>query len=65
SLRMSIPAPLFPVSRAQMEDAYTGAKALNWDVSPDGSKFLLFLPVSENDPSSLTVVLNWIAQRKP
>ncbi|MGE5278226.1 MAG: protein kinase domain-containing protein, partial [Acidobacteriota bacterium] len=40
SLRMSIPAPLFPVSRAQMEDAYTGAKALNWDVSPDGSKFL-------------------------
>jgi Tol biopolymer transport system component len=65
SLRMSIPAPLFAVSRAQMEDAYTGTKALNWDVSADGSKFLLFLPLSENDPSLLTVVLNWTARRKP
>jgi eukaryotic-like serine/threonine-protein kinase len=62
--QISIPKPLFSMSRAQMEDAYVGTTAQNWDVTPDGSKFLLFLPVSETDPSVLTVVLNWTAQLK-
>jgi eukaryotic-like serine/threonine-protein kinase len=62
--QISIPAPLFSLSRAQMEDAYVGTQAQNWDVSPDGNKFLLFVPVSETDPSLLTVVLNWTTQLK-
>jgi hypothetical protein len=28
---------------------------------PDGKRFLLVLPVSETDRSSLTVVVNWTA----
>ncbi len=62
--QISIPKPLFSISRAQMEDAYVGTTAQNWDITPDGSKFLLFLPVSETDPSLLTVVLNWTTQLK-
>ena len=62
--KISIPAPLFSLSRAQLEEGYIGTKAQNWDVSPDGSKFLLFVPVAESDPSLLTVVLNWTAQLK-
>jgi eukaryotic-like serine/threonine-protein kinase len=62
SPRISIPTLLFPVSRAQLEGAYIGSQAYNWDVSPDGKKFLILLPVSETDPSSITVVLNWTAQ---
>ena len=60
--RLSIPKPLFPVTRSQLEDAYIGTIASNWDVAPDGKKFLLFVPVSETDRSSITVVLNWAAQ---
>jgi Tol biopolymer transport system component len=60
--RISIPAPLFSVSRAQLENAYVDSVASNWDVMPDGQKFLLFLPVTDMDRSSLTVVLNWPAQ---
>jgi eukaryotic-like serine/threonine-protein kinase len=62
SPRISIPNALFPVSRVQLESGYIGSQAYTWDVSPDGKKFLLLLPVSETDPSSLTVVLNWTAQ---
>jgi serine/threonine-protein kinase len=62
SPRISIPKALFPVSRAQLEGAYVGSRAYNWDVFPDGSRFLLVFPVSATDPSLLTVVLNWTAQ---
>ena len=63
--QISIPAPLFAVSRVQMEDAYVGTRARNWDVFPDGNRFLFSLPVSETDPSLLTVVLNWAGPAKP
>jgi len=62
SPRVSIPAPLFPVSRVQLEEAYAGTLGHTWDVAPDGKRFLIMLPVSESDPSSLTVVLNWVGQ---
>ena len=62
--QISIPTPLFAVSRVQMEDAYVGSQAKNWDVFPDGNRFLFFLPVLETDPSLLTVVLNWSGQLK-
>jgi len=60
--RISIPAALFPVSRVQLENAYIDSIASSWDVMPDGQRFLLFLPVTDKERSSLTVVLNWPAQ---
>jgi Tol biopolymer transport system component len=54
--RISIPAPLFAMFRAQLDDPAA------WDVAPDGKRFLMTQPVSETDRSSLTVVLNWAAQ---
>ncbi len=59
--RISLPQPLFPVSRVQLEEGYPGSQAENWDVAPDGKRFLMLLPVSEKDATSLTVVLNWAA----
>ncbi len=60
--RLSIPTALFAVSRVQFEDAYVGTTARNWDVTPDGSRFLISLPVSDSDPSAITVILNWTSQ---
>jgi len=62
SPHISIPKTLFPVSRAQLEGAYVGSLSYTWDVFPDGNRFLLAFPVSETDPSLITVVLNWTAQ---
>ncbi|HJW13564.1 MAG TPA: protein kinase [Thermoanaerobaculia bacterium] len=62
SPRISIPKTLFPVSRAQLEGAYVGSLSYTWDIFPDGNRFLLAFPVSETDPSLITVVLNWTAQ---
>jgi len=59
--RISLPQPLFPVSRVQLEEGYPGTQAGNWDVAPDGKRFLMLLPVSEKDATSLTVVVNWAA----
>jgi hypothetical protein len=33
--------------------------ALGWDVSADGKRFLVAVPVSENGLAPFTVVLNW------
>jgi len=62
SPRLSIPALLFPVTRDQLSAIYMGTWADNWDVFPDGKRFLISQPVSDADPSSITVVLNWPAQ---
>ncbi|HET7451167.1 MAG TPA: protein kinase, partial [Thermoanaerobaculia bacterium] len=58
--KISLPRPLFPVSRVQLEEGYPGTQASDWDVAPDG-RFLMLLPVSEKDATVLTVVLNWAA----
>jgi eukaryotic-like serine/threonine-protein kinase len=60
--RISIPAPLFAATRAQLESAYVGSETFNWDVFPDGQRFLVCEPVSEIDPTAITVVLDWQAQ---
>ena len=62
SPRLSIPSPLFAVSRAQLSPIYMGTWADNWDVFPDGKRFLISQPITDADPSSITVVLNWPAQ---
>ena len=63
--RLSIPKPLFPLTRAQTEEAYPGSPAVTWDVFPDGQRFLILVPVTESDRSSITVVLNWTAPLRP
>ena len=35
-----------------------------WDVAPDGKKFLLVAPAGEGTPTSITVVLNWMGLLK-
>jgi Tol biopolymer transport system component len=60
--RISIPAPLFPATRAQLENSYVGSETFNWDVFPDGQRFLISEPVTEADPTAITVVLDWTAQ---
>ena len=60
--RLSIPAPLFAVSRVQLEQLYMGTWASNWAMFPDGKRFLMVQPVSDTDPSSIMVVLNWPGQ---
>jgi hypothetical protein len=62
--KISLPRPLFPASRVQLEEGYPGTAASNWDVTPDG-RFLMLLPVSERDATSLTVVLNWASGIAP
>lgn len=59
---LSIPKPLFALTRAQLEEAYPGSPALNWDVFPDGNRFLVPVPVTDSDRSSITVVLDWPAE---
>jgi hypothetical protein len=38
--------------------------AANFDVSADGQRFLILVPVEESSPELITVVLNWTADVK-
>jgi Tol biopolymer transport system component len=51
-LRAGMPKPLFPLPE--------GAD-VNWDVSPDGERFLLNVPVIKSSSVPLSLVLNWTA----
>jgi hypothetical protein len=54
-----IPKPLFKTKAQRLTDR------MIWDVSPDGKKFLLPIPVAANTTAPpLTVVLNWQAGLK-
>jgi Tol biopolymer transport system component len=53
-----VPKPLFETR----VDSITGAPL--YDVSADGQRFLINVPVEENAPASVTVVLNWTADLK-
>jgi Tol biopolymer transport system component len=44
---------------------FEGIRALSYDVSGDGQRFLIAVPVEESTPESITVVLNWTADLKP
>ena len=50
------PTPLFQTA------IFGGGASVNnwyWDVTPDGQRFLINTVIAGNDPSALTVVLNW------
>jgi hypothetical protein len=54
-----IPKPLFKTKALRLPDR------MIWDVSSDGKKFLLPIPVGANNAATpLTVVLNWQAGLK-
>lgn len=52
-----------PLFRAQMLNGPTTAVGFRaqYDVTPDGQRFLLNVPVEKAQTSSITVVLNWAA----
>jgi Tol biopolymer transport system component len=52
--KAGIPRPLFQMP----------PKAFGWDVSADGNRFLVAVPLSENTPAPFTVLLNWQAPLK-
>jgi len=54
-----IPQMLFPLSgRGLLAEAEDDTL---YDVTPDGQRFLIAMPVREKDPSYVTLVLNWTA----
>ena len=63
TLKAGIPAPLFTL---QTETSHPRrARNAAFDVTPDGQRFLLAVPVSEPATSRITVVLNWQAALTP
>ena len=56
-----IPKLLFDVAGASEQRAIRGA---DYEVSPDGQRFLFMSRVSQSDPSSLAVSLSWMADLK-
>ncbi len=58
-----IPKPLFQAPPEILQGSATGFYR-NWDVTSDGKRFLLSIPIAENSPSPFTVILNWTAGLK-
>lgn len=50
------PKPLFDT---RTNPFFAGARL--YDVTNDGQRFVIIIPVEESSPSPLTVVLNWTA----
>ena len=47
-------------SRVLFPDTYSKNPIHDWDISPDGQRFLMVKPVEERpDDQQLTIVLNW------
>ena len=53
-LKAGTPKPLFQLPEG----------AFNWDVSPDGERFLINVPVIKSSSVPLSVVVNWTAGLK-
>jgi len=62
ALALGPPIPLFKARMLNGPIAKVGFRA-QYDVSSDGRRFLVNLPVEESPPQSITVVLNWMADR--
>jgi Tol biopolymer transport system component len=57
-LQAGIPKPLFDLADVR------AVRGNDYDVSPDGQRFLFISRMSQSDPSSLTVSLNWMTGLK-
>jgi len=62
------PNPVFQPGTAKRlfkpDGLASAAAGSSWDVSPDGKKFLLPIPVAANSAAPVTVVLNWTSLLK-
>jgi Tol biopolymer transport system component len=58
-LKVGLPAPLFSVGDMPM--SRDRGRNINYDVRPDGQRFLVSRPAGEPSSSRVTVVLNWLA----
>jgi eukaryotic-like serine/threonine-protein kinase len=58
----SVPKTLFQVPVAHIGHNEGGLQVLDWDVVPDGKRFLIDTATTSSEP--ITVVLNWTAELK-
>jgi len=57
--------PCGPVrKRVEMPQLKERAGSRQFDVSADGQRFLINLPVGDEGPAPITLVQNWLAERK-
>jgi hypothetical protein len=59
----AIPKRLFTIGQAPA--ARDRARNVVYDVTPDGTRFLVSIPTGEPSSSRITVVLNWTAALRP
>jgi Tol biopolymer transport system component/predicted Ser/Thr protein kinase len=58
------PMPLFKLSRVFLNSSPVGTPGSLADVTADGKRFLIAMPVAESAPEQFTVLLNWPASLK-
>lgn len=63
AFQVGVPAPLFKVRMLLGPVTATGFMN-QYDVAPDGQRFLLNVPVEDTPISPVTVVLNWVEELK-
>jgi len=63
TFKPGIPARLFTISGEAA--ARLGVRGMTYDVTPDGERFLVNVPVREPESSRITVVQNWAAGLRP
>jgi eukaryotic-like serine/threonine-protein kinase len=56
------PRPLFDLPKVVVDWAFAESASFDYDVGPDGQRFLVNLPVGANEPRPITLVLNWTAE---
>jgi serine/threonine protein kinase len=59
TLKAGVPARLFTIPASSA--ARAARRSIIYDVTPDGQRFLINLPLEEPSSSRITVVLNWMA----
>ncbi len=58
------PTLSFEVPRVLFEGNYLNIFGVEYDVSPDGQRFLLLKPIEESSLTQLNVVTNWFEELK-
>ena len=58
-------APIFSVGTPKMLFVFEGQEVANWDISPDGQRFLTVKPVEQQQAAAqINLVLNWFEELK-
>jgi hypothetical protein len=61
---MAVKVQTSPIFKAEVPEPLFQAPSADWDVGPDGQRFLFLAPVGNSTPPPFTVVLNWDAGLK-